>query len=141
MGVSEKMVNVGQLRRENVITFLVSGDLDFAEDRPETFIQLSLRNAADLLRWLGFDADEFGYLDASDLRARCMRRLWPIPRNFDPAVPERHETSRQPNVHLVIPGREAGYLRARTEELLKLADRALAMGELPEAGPPGILYS
>lgn len=135
------MFDLGPGASPSVITFYVSGDVDYAQARPETYLQLSAANASDLLRWLGLDDLGFGYVDASDLRARCTRRLWPIPRNFDPALPERRETSLKPNVHLVIPGREAGYLRARTEDLLKLAERALVMGELPGAGPPGVLYT
>jgi hypothetical protein len=49
--------------------------------------------------------------------------------NFDPAVPPREDHSCGA-VRLVVGGREAGYLRARTEELMKLAERAGPEGQI-----------
>lgn len=129
-----------QLRGKSptVITFIVTGDCEYADDRPDTFVQLSEQNAYDLLQWLSYDASDFGYMDPAELRARCIRRLWPMPRNYDPAIPERREAGH--NVTLVVAGREAGYLRTKTEEMLKLADRALQLSQV-EGMALGILFS
>ena len=51
---------------------------------------------------------EFGAIDVRDLAARCRRRLWPMPRNVDPAS--------------ASPRRAAGTLRAMTVHLLALCD-------------------
>ena len=116
-----------------MIRFMIAGDVEYSEDRPDTFVQLSEPNAEDLLKWLGLEPSNFGFIEANDLSARCRRRLWPMPRNIDPAIPHREETTPGGHVRLVVCGREEGYLHARTEELLQLALRA---------GPTGqILYS
>jgi hypothetical protein len=111
-----------------VIRFMIAGDLEYSEERPETFVQVSESNCFDLLKWLWMEPSDFGYVAAPDLAARCRRRMWPIARNYDPALPPRGE--RSGNVRLVVAGREAGYLRARTEELLKLAERAGPEGQI-----------
>lgn len=111
------------------IRFMVAGDLDYSENRPETFIQLAEADSNDLLKWLWLPASDFGYVAASDLAARCRRRLWPLPRNYDAGIPARQESSNG-TVRLVVSGREPGYLRARTEELLKLAERAGPNGQI-----------
>ena len=88
-------------------------------------LNLATSHAEELLRWLGYEkaGDFVGELDARDLAARCRRRLWNHPRNQDPARPEQvRERLGRPT--LVIPGRPAGYLRLRVEELLQLAERA-----------------
>jgi hypothetical protein len=107
-----------------LIRFIVAGDVEYCEERPETFVQLREEDAADLLRWLWLDASDFGFLEAVDLAARCRRRLWPIARNFDPALPSQGQSTANGNVRLVTFTREAGFLRAHTEQLLKLAERA-----------------
>ena len=125
-----------QLRGRNpaIITFLISGDGEFGRERPYTFVQLSEPDARDLLEWLSYEASDFGYMEASELRARCVRRLLPIPRNFDPAIAERHVGG------ATVAGRGAGYLRSKTEELLRLAARALQLSQV-EGVTLGILYS
>lgn len=113
-----------------MVRFMIAGDLDYCEQRPDTYVQISAPNTADLLRWLWLDPCEFGFLEATDLAARCKRRLWPLPRNFDAAVPNREETTANGNVRLIVCGREAGYLRSRTEDLLRLAERAGPEGQI-----------
>jgi hypothetical protein len=66
-------------------------------------------DALDLLHWLGLDRPEFGAVRRSELAALCRRRLWPMPRNVDPAVPNR---------------RAAGALRAAAAEMLAFVERA-----------------
>jgi len=111
-----------------VIRFLIAGDFEYQEDRPYTFVQMSDVDCRDLMAWLWLDPIDFGYVQAGDLAARCRRRLWPLARNNDPAVPSRE--SRNGNVRLVVAGRAAGYLRARTQDLLKLAQRAGPDGQI-----------
>jgi hypothetical protein len=82
-------------------------------------INLANRNAADLLAWLGLPTEDlWGQMPARDLAARCRRRLWLEPRNFDEPLPAQVEG------RLINFGRPAGYLRRRTEELLRLAELA-----------------
>lgn len=113
-----------------MIRFMIAGDIEYSENRPDTFVQLNEPNANDLLKWLWLEPSDFGFIEAVDLAARCRRRLWPIPRNFDPPVPHREETTQGGYVRLVVCGREEGYLRARTEELLRLAERAGPLGQV-----------
>ncbi len=65
-------------------------------------------DALDLLQWLGLERPEFGAVRRSELAALCRRRLWPMPRNVDPAVPNR---------------RPAGALRAATADMLAFVER------------------
>jgi hypothetical protein len=77
-------------------------------------------NAVDLLQWLGLEPTPTGSIAPSELAARCRRRLWPEPRNLDPGVPGHVEG------RVTFCGRAEGYLRQRTRELLRLAERAIA---------------
>jgi hypothetical protein len=43
----------------------------------DVFLELERAEGLDLLNWLGFGRAEFGSVTASDLLARCRRRLWP----------------------------------------------------------------
>lgn len=83
-------------------------------------MNLNNRNAADLLAWLGLDTgDLYGSAPARDIAARCRRRLWDVPRNHDSELPERQLSERA-----IESGRAPGYLREKTEMLLKLAESA-----------------
>jgi hypothetical protein len=113
-----------------MICFMIAGDLEYNTSRPETFVQLGEDDCNDLLKWLGLEPSDFGCVGASDLAARCRRRLWPMARNNDPGLPERSERCGGGAVRLMLPAREPGYLRARTEELLKLAERADPEGQI-----------
>jgi hypothetical protein len=99
------------------VTFSIEGQRPDYDD-PSTFVNLSNVNAADLLEWLALPRDLWGQIDARELAARCRRRLWDVPRNHDPG--------RAPIVQgrLVTCGRFAGYLRERTADILRLAERA-----------------
>lgn len=110
-------------------------DVDGAE-WPESYscdncryeVNLSNTNAIELLCWLGIDPDYCGEVSARDLAARCRRRLWDEARNHDPALSPAERAERlgldPSNNRVITPGREAGYLRTRTERLLKLAEKA-----------------
>ena len=105
-----------------------SVDVDF--DDADTYLNLANSNAGDLLRWLGLPAyaqygDLIGDLAAVELAARCRRRLWPEPRNLDPARPSV-DLEQPGRAHFLECGRQAGYLRERTGQLLALCERDLA---------------
>ncbi len=87
------------------------------------WLNLANMNARDLLYWLGYAGMPlYGSLDATELKARCRRRLWNEARNFDPELPSRREQ------RLLIMGRRPGYLREKTAQLLVIAE--LANGEV-----------
>lgn len=95
----------------------------------ERSLNLAQLNAIDLLRWLGIpvrdETDLYGSMPASELAARCRRRLWDEPRNYDPELPG--STTQVPGGPVVVSiGRRAGYLREKTEALLALVDGAAA---------------
>lgn len=86
-------------------------------------LNLSNANARDLLQWLDLAPKEHGVISASELAARCKRRLWDEARNHDPAL-EGYEQSEPGQAKLIVAGRRPDYLRENTERLLKLAERA-----------------
>lgn len=99
------------------VTYHVEGERsDF--ERPETFVNMHIGNAADVAEWLGLDEWRYGEIEASELAARCRRRLWPEARNQDPGV-EGSESGR-----VITGGRRAGYLPEKAAELLALCERA-----------------
>jgi predicted Rdx family selenoprotein len=114
------------MQSRNEVRFIVAGDVEYSDLRPDTFVQLSIENGQAILAWLWFKQEDYGYMEASELAARCRRRLWPIPRNFDPATPPKKD--RRGNIF--SPGRPAGFLRAHTEALLQLAERAGKEGKI-----------
>jgi hypothetical protein len=67
-------------------------------------MELPRENALDLLEWLGLGRPEFGAVETRMLLPLCRRRLWPEPRNVDPARSTR----------------PAGTLRLQTELLATL---------------------
>jgi hypothetical protein len=75
-------------------------------------IVLARTEGLDLLEWLGLGRPEFGAMRGDELASLCRRRLWPLPRNLDAARGDRPR----------------GTLRARTAQLLGLAEQA---GERP----------
>lgn len=95
--------------------------ITFFADAEREGLNLSNVNAADLMRWLGYEPDCCGSLEARELAARCRRRLWPEARNFDAAL--AGEVQRAPGrATFIYCGRRAGYLRERTSQLLALAE-------------------
>ncbi len=99
------------------VTFYVERQGSNYEDET-TFVNLANENAADLLEWLDLPRRLWGNSEARELAARCRRRLWDVARNYDR---ERAPTVDGRFIHC---GRRAGYLRERTAELLRLAERA-----------------
>jgi hypothetical protein len=129
---------------EQLCSCLRDGDADpscatcrgsgFTDVEPN-YLDFSTSNAADLLRWLGYeldpeDGDVSGFLAPGDLRARCERRMRETPENFAEDLPKASWTGRGrdpmglPGARVITCGRRAGYLRERTAELLALAVRA-----------------
>lgn len=107
------------------VTFSVTGV-------PDRDLNLSQLNAIDLLRWLGFELrgmeDLYGSMSVTEMAARCRRRLWDVPRNYDPELPGSCESSG--GARLLFAGRPAGYLRRRTTELLELLEAAPEAAEV-----------
>jgi hypothetical protein len=99
------------------VTFHIEG-LRPDYDDPATFVNLHNEGAGDLLEWLGLPRQLWGEIDARELAPRCRRRLWDVARNDD--------AGRAPLVEgrFIDCGRRPGYLRERTAELLRLAERA-----------------
>jgi hypothetical protein len=101
------------------VTFCIGPRVAADLERPERWMNLSNRNAAALLAWLSLPTDElYGSMPARELAARCRRRLWDEARNIDPERPEERAA------RCLFFGRPAGYLRGRTEELLRIAELA-----------------
>jgi hypothetical protein len=101
------------MHRVAPLSVMQFGVLSVSPDRsPEPRLLVPRAEALDLLDWLGLGRPEFGAIDARELAPRCRRRLWPLPRNLDPAKA----------------GRPRGTLRQRTAQLLAVAEEA---GELP----------
>ena len=77
-------------------------------------------NAGALLEWLGYTGELWTYepVDASDMAARCRRRLWDEARNIDCGLPVRVEGK------VVDCGRRPGYLTEKTRQLLVIAEEA-----------------
>lgn len=95
------------------------------------YVNLSNSNAVDLLEWLsvknGGGDDIFGVIAAKELAVKCRRRLWDEPRNHDPRISPEEECRRMGVVssdRAIFSGRESGYLRSRTKQLLTLAELA-----------------
>lgn len=98
---------------------------DFTCERCLAELNLCNANAADLLAWLDLPCEElYGQAPAREVAAKCRRRLWDIPRNHDAALDEIQLSERA-----VVSGRPAGYLREKTQRLLKLAEM-IGDGEL-----------
>jgi hypothetical protein len=97
--------------------------------RAGTFYELNLGNgnAMDLLRWLDLPAEPWGEHPASDLAARCQRRLWDVERNHDAEIAASDEGGPGTGHCRVIGlGRRPDYLREKTADLLWLAELAKA---------------
>jgi hypothetical protein len=104
----------------------------FDVENPSSYLNVNNRNAADLLRWLDLpftEEDIYGEISATELAAKCRRRLWPEPRNDDPGL-DGSDTKRPGKCRIVECGRDPGYLKGRTEVLLKLCEKA---------GPGGVI--
>lgn len=87
-------------------------------------INVSNANARDLLEWLRVTFDEeciAGSIRASELAARCRRRLWP---EFAEANTGRETVidAAPGRATLISCGRDPDYLQRRTEQLLALCE-------------------
>lgn len=89
----------------------------------ELEMNLANENAYDLMRWLDLTADCYGETRATELAARCRRRLWDEARNHDTGR-EAYEEKVVNGPRFVVMGRMPGYLREKTEKLLKIAEAA-----------------
>jgi hypothetical protein len=90
-------------------------------------VNVANSNGLDLLAWLGLEPDYCGTVAASDLAARCRRRLWDESRNHDPVltgVERAEQMGVQLSERIIICDRRPGYLRDQTERLLALAEKA-----------------
>jgi len=106
-----------------------SEDLEFPCEGCRLAVNLSNSNAYDLLRWLELTPDACGEVCARELAARCRRRLWDEVRNHDPAVSASDQRKQlggggRSGARLFTFGRDAGYLRDRTTQLLEIAEAA-----------------
>lgn len=121
------------------ITFIPAGEREYCAGICDDFscgvcstaheraMNLTNVNAVDLLVWLGYDGDPYGELDASDLAARCRRRLWPEQRNVDAG--RAHQVIERTNGGgAFICGRPAGRLQEYAERLLRIAERTYSSG-------------
>ena len=80
-------------------------------------------NAREWLAWVGLAGTDWGQIQASDLAARCRRRLWNEERNHDPAV-EGSEHQVPGHARLIVPDRRPDYLREQTARVLKICEKA-----------------
>jgi hypothetical protein len=102
------------------VTFSVQGVRSNLETG-EGYVNLANANARELLQWLDLDDDPslLGECKASELRARCMRRLWDVKRNHDPARDGSY--SQEPgHAAFIVGGRAPDYLRGKCAALLAL---------------------
>lgn len=89
-------------------------------------MNLANLNARTLVEWLDMaeDGPGFGEILASELAARCRRRLWEEPRNYDLALDAEtiaEELGVVIDERTTVSGRGAGYLRDKTETMLAIA--------------------
>lgn len=105
---------------------------DNGETSPEMFtcenctdveVNMANANALEWMQWVGIAVEYSGEINASDLAAKCRRRLWNEARNYDPAL-DHHEINEPGRVRVIIAGRDRGYLRNRTEAMLKVCEKA-----------------
>ena len=113
-----------------MVRFFVAGDVDFCVENRATYVELSEDDCTDLLRWLGLDGATYGFVTVGELAARCRRRLWPMARNYDPALHERRKVDSNGSVRMEARNRPAGFLRSYTEALLRLTQRATPNGQI-----------
>lgn len=88
-----------------------------------TSLNMANVNAADLLDWVGIGSETLWRglpVPAKEIAPLCRRRLWDVPRNWDPELPDRRDG------HVIYCGRPAGYLREKTWEFLLICEQALA---------------
>ena len=92
-------------------------------DCTDVEVNMANDNARQWLRWIGLPPDDGGEISARELAARCRRRLWDEARNHDPAV-EGSDHKEDGCARLIICDRRPNYLRERTEQMLKICEKA-----------------
>jgi len=95
----------------------------FCDDCTNVEVNMSNANAREWLRWIGLAPDNGGEISARDLAARCRRRLWDEARNYDPAA-LGYEHKADGCARLIVCDRRPNYLRERTEQMLKICEKA-----------------
>jgi hypothetical protein len=93
-----------------------------------TNLNMANSNAADLLKWIGLDASLWSgeRFKASVIAPLCRRRLWDEKRNYDEEIPGMEDD------RVIYCGRKAGYLREKTEHLLKVCEMAIDLDPAAE---------
>lgn len=92
----------------------------------DTSLNIGEFNIRDLLNWLDLPVTDDGFhgeIRATELAARCRRRLWDEARNHDPELPGS-ATKIIGGPTVINCGRSPDYLRGRTDDLLRLAIKA-----------------
>lgn len=98
-----------------------SDNLECSCEACTQFMNLSNFNAADFLRWLDLYTPRLtGVIKASEIVARCKRRLWPEARNSDPGT----ETVQKDK--LILYGRPEGYMQEKCEQMIRLCEETRA---------------
>lgn len=91
------------------------------DDCTDVEMNLANPNAMEFIAWLGIKADYS--LPAPEVAALCRRRLWDETRNHDPIVlGDEYKVPNGPKV--IICERRPGYLRERTETMLRICEKA-----------------
>ena len=92
-------------------------------DCTDVELNMANTNAMDWLRWMDLAASSCGEIKASELAARCRRRLWDESRNDDPAIPgDVYKIEGGPRV--IVCDRRPHYLRDQTARMLKICEKA-----------------
>jgi hypothetical protein len=102
--------------------FYVLGDHDWSP-KPgyeHTHVCLCKQDAIALLEWLGFAPNLRGLYPLSEVRARCRRRLWDVPRNYDEGT-IIYETQADGSERALY-YRRPHSLRAITQQLLTMVE-------------------
>lgn len=92
-------------------------------DCTDVEVNMTETNTKDWLRWIGLDPVDHGQISARELAARCRRRLWDEARNHDPAV-DGYDHKAEGCARLIVVGRRPDYLRERTEQMLRICEKA-----------------
>lgn len=110
------------------VTFHVCGETPEFETADDSWLNISNVHAIELLRWLGYEVDPSeldGVLAPGDLRARCRRRLASTPENVASDLPRAGlDRVGRHGCRVIMPARDAGYLRSKAAVLLRIAERA-----------------
>jgi hypothetical protein len=96
-------------------------------DCTDTEVNMGNGNALEFMEWISIRADYGGDIPAPELAARCRRRLWDESRNHDPALSGEDRAAAMGvagNPRVIVGDRMPGYLRMRTEQMLRICEKA-----------------